>query len=189
MIYLIGGVARAGKSTTTSALLSTGGIPYLGIDYVKMAFAKSMPTLGIDPEGDDSLTARQLWPFVKAMIETMIENGQDYAFEGVYLLPDDVDSLFRTHTDSVRACFLGFEHVDTNHKVREIKAHRGEGDDWLYDADDDELTRFVNHEKKLSCSLRTRCEELGLRYFENSNDFQQSIDDAVAYLLGQNGDG
>ena len=160
----------------------------MGIDYIKMGFAKTMPDLGIDPEGDDSRTANQLWPFVEAMINTMIENGQHYTLEGIYVLPEYADSVMRIHADSVRACFVGFERIETNRKVREIKAHRGEGDDWLYNANDDELVGFVNRAKKLSSSLRTKCETLGLRYFDNSNDFQRTIDDVVAYFLRRHRD-
>ncbi len=183
MIYLIGGVPRSGKSAIANALLRTGGIPYLGVDYIKMAFARAMPDVGIDPEGDDSHTAKQLWPFVEAMINTMIENDQHYALEGVYILPENADSMIRVHAESIRACFVGYERIETDTKLQDIKAHRGEGDDWLCGATEDELITFVNQAKNLSASLRTRCETRGLQYFENSAEFEQTIDDAVAYLL------
>ncbi len=188
MIYLIGGVPRAGKSAIAKALLTIGAIPYLGVDYIKMAFAKSMPDLGVNPVGDDARTARQLWPFVEAMIITMIENSQDYTLEAVYILPEYAQALVRTHPDSIRTCFVGFELVETNHKVRELKEHRGEGDDWLRNADGDELIRFVNRAKKQSGSLRLQCEALGLRYFDNSSNFQQTVDDVATYLLSRYSD-
>lgn len=183
MIYLIGGVPRSGKSTIANALLEAGGIPYLGIDYIKMAFAKSMPEVGIDPDEDDARTAKQLWPFVEAMIHTMIENNQTYALEGVYIEPENAASLVQSHRDSIRACFVGFEEIDVNRKVRDIKAHRGVADDWLYDASDAELVSFVSDAKILSASLRSRCESLGLHYFENSNHYRRTIDGVVDYLL------
>lgn len=182
MIYLIGGVPRSGKSTIANALLRARGIPYLGIDYIKMAFARSMPDLGIDPEGDDSHIAKQLWPFVEAMINTMIENGQQYTLEGVYILPEHIESLMEIHADSIRACFVGFERIEVDRKVREIKAHRGEGDDWLQNANDVELISFVNRAKILSSSMRNKCEALGFQYFENSNDYHKTIDEVVDYL-------
>lgn len=37
--------------------MRTAGVPYLGIDYIKMAFSKATPQLGIDPEADDRDTA------------------------------------------------------------------------------------------------------------------------------------
>jgi len=183
MIYMIGGAPRAGKSRIASAVLRAGGIPYLNVDYIKMAFARSMPDLGVDPSGDNARTARLLWPFVEAMIMTMIENGQSYTLEAIYILPSHVEALQTSHGDAVRACFVGFELADTDDKVREIEAHRGEGDDWLRDADRDQLVGFVERAKAESSSLRLQCEKLGLQYFETSSNFQRTIDAAAAHLL------
>ncbi len=164
--------------------MRTAGVPYLGIDYIKMAFSKAMPQLGIDPEADDRDTARRLWPFVEAMAKTMIENDQDYTLEGAYILPKYADMLSRADENLVRSCFIGFAGIETDRKVSEIKKYRGIGDDWLQDASDAELTAFVNHAKDASCVLRANCEALGLAYFDNANDFQRTIGDVVAYLGG-----
>ncbi len=116
MLYLIGGVARAGKSTIARAMLTEAGVPYLGVDYIKMAFAKAMPDIGIDPNNNDLHTARQLWSFVEAMGEAMIENDQDYTLEAAYILPEYVDSLLKARGNLVRACFVGFERIETSRK-------------------------------------------------------------------------
>ncbi len=183
MLYLIGGAARAGKSTIARAMLTEAGVPYLGVDYIKMAFAKAMPDIGIDPNNNDLHTARQLWSFVEAMGEAMIENDQDYTLEAAYILPEYVDSLLKARGNLVRACFVGFERIETSRKIEQIKAYRGQGDDWLYSYDDDALANFVNRSKDLSSTLRAECETLGLRYFDGSDDFHQTVNDAVAYLL------
>ena len=154
MLYLIGGASRAGKSAIAKAILTAAGVPYLSVDYIKMAFAKAMPDVGIDPNSNDLLhTARQLWPFVEAMADTMIENDQDYTLEATYILPEYVDSMLRTHGNLVRACFVGFERIETSRKIQQIKAYRGQGDDWLYSADDDALAAFVEYAKDLSSTL------------------------------------
>ena len=182
MLYLIGGVARAGKSTAAESFMRTAGVSCLGVDYIKMAFSKAMPELGIHPEADDRDTARELWPFVEAMATTMIENDQDYTFEGAYILPEHAVMLSRAAQNLVRSCFIGFAGIETDRKVSQIKKYRGIGDDWLQEASDAELTAFVHRAKEASRVLRTRCAALGLAYFDNANDFQSTIDDVVAYL-------
>ena len=53
-------------------------------------------------------------------------------------------ALSRAHAASIRSCFVGFEHIETNRKVNELEAHRGKGGDWLVGASGDELSRFVD---------------------------------------------
>ena len=36
MLYLIGGVARAGKSTAAESFMRTAGVSCLGVDYIKI---------------------------------------------------------------------------------------------------------------------------------------------------------
>lgn len=57
--------------------------PYLSIDHLKMGLIRSGNT-SLTPEDDDALTA-YLWPIVREMMKTAIENRQNLIVEGCYV--------------------------------------------------------------------------------------------------------
>jgi hypothetical protein len=57
--------------------------PYLSIDHLKMGLIRSGNT-SLTPEDDDALT-EYLWPIVREMIKTTIENRQNLIVEGCYV--------------------------------------------------------------------------------------------------------
>ena len=74
MIILITGASHTGKTLLAQRLLEKLQIPYLSIDHLKMGLIRSGQT-GLTPEDDAQLTA-YLWPIVRQIIKTAIENGQ-----------------------------------------------------------------------------------------------------------------
>lgn len=83
MIILIGGATHTGKTAYAQKLLETYGYPYLSIDHLKMGLIRSGQT-DLTPMDDDKLTD-YLWPIVREMIKTAIENRQNLIVEGCYI--------------------------------------------------------------------------------------------------------
>ena len=83
MIILITGASHVGKTLLAQRILEEYGYPYLSIDHLKMGLIRSGQTK-LTPEDDDELTA-YLWPMVREMIKTAIENGQNLIVEGCYI--------------------------------------------------------------------------------------------------------
>ena len=84
MIILITGASHTGKTLLAQRLLEKYHYPYLSIDHLKMGLIRSGNT-GLTPvSSDESLTA-YLWPIVREMIKTAIENGQNLIVEGCYI--------------------------------------------------------------------------------------------------------
>lgn len=83
MILLIGGATHTGKTLLAQRLLERYHIPYLSIDHLKMGLIRSGQT-GLTPMDDDKLTD-YLWPILREMIKTAIENGQNLIVEGCYI--------------------------------------------------------------------------------------------------------
>ena len=83
MIILITGASHTGKTVLAQKLLHQLQIPYLSIDHLKMGLIRSGQT-DLTPEDDDALTA-YLWPIVREIIRTAIENRQDLIVEGCYI--------------------------------------------------------------------------------------------------------
>ncbi len=99
MIILISGASHTGKTVLAQRLLERYGYPYLSIDHLKMGLIRSGHTTLTPMSGDDELTAL-LWPIVREMIKTAIENDQHLIVEGCYIPFDwerDFEPLYRKH--------------------------------------------------------------------------------------------
>jgi gluconate kinase len=83
MILLIAGATHAGKTAYAQRLLEKYSYPYLSIDHLKMGLIRSGQT-ELTPMDDDKLTD-YLWPIVREMIKTAVENRQNLIVEGCYI--------------------------------------------------------------------------------------------------------
>ena len=84
MIVLIHGASHTGKTNLAQRLLEKYKMPYLSIDHLKMGLIRSGNTT-LTPLSDDGELTAYLWPIVREMIKTAIENGQDLIVEGCYI--------------------------------------------------------------------------------------------------------
>ena len=76
MIILITGASHAGKTFLAQKLLEKYKYPYMSADHLKMGLIRSGST-HLTPEDDDELTG-YLWPIIREIIKTAIENKQDF---------------------------------------------------------------------------------------------------------------
>ena len=83
MVILISGAGHTGKTAYAQKLLGKYKYPYLSIDHLKMGLIRSGQT-ELTPMDDDKLTD-YLWPIVREMIKTAIENKQNLVVEGCYI--------------------------------------------------------------------------------------------------------
>ena len=83
MIYLIAGGTHTGKTHLAQQLLEKYHFPYLSIDHLKMGLIRSGQT-SLTPADDAKLTA-YLWPIVREIVKTAIENRQNLIVEGCYI--------------------------------------------------------------------------------------------------------
>ncbi len=83
MIIIITGASHTGKTLLAQRMLESYNYPYLSIDHLKMGLIRSGNT-DLTPEDDDALTD-YLWPIVREMIKTAIENHQNLIVEGCYV--------------------------------------------------------------------------------------------------------
>lgn len=86
MVLLIAGASHTGKTLLAQRLLETYKYPSFSIDHLKMGLIRSKHTL-LTPNDDVALTDL-LWPIVREMIKTVIENNQNLIVEGCYIPPD-----------------------------------------------------------------------------------------------------
>ncbi len=83
MVILLTGASHTGKTLLSQRLLEKYKYPCLSIDHLKMGLIRSGNT-SLTPEDDDALT-EYLWPIVREMVKTAIENRQNLIVEGCYI--------------------------------------------------------------------------------------------------------
>ena len=84
MVILITGATHCGKTLLAQRLLEKYKYPYWSIDLLKMGLIRSGNT-DLTPESDDDALTEKLWPVVREMIKTCIENNQSLIVEGCYI--------------------------------------------------------------------------------------------------------
>ena len=84
MVILIKGASHSGKTALAQKLLEKYHYPYLSIDHLKMGLIRSGNT-SLTPMSDDGELTAYLWPIVREMIKTAIENEQNLIVEGCYI--------------------------------------------------------------------------------------------------------
>lgn len=92
MVLLIAGASHTGKTALAQRLLKKYGYPYLSIDHLKMGLIRSRNTM-LTPMSDDKSLTDYLWPIVREIIKTVIENKQNLIVEGCYIPFDWVESF------------------------------------------------------------------------------------------------
>ena len=83
MIIIITGASHTGKTLLAQRMLEKYKFPYLSIDHLKMGLIRSGQTK-LTPEDDEEMTT-YIWPIVREMIKTAIENKQNLIVEGCYI--------------------------------------------------------------------------------------------------------
>ena len=83
MVILIAGTSHTGKTILAQKLLEKYKYPYISIDHLKMGLIRSKYT-NISVEDDENLE-KYLWPIVREIIKTNIENNQNIIIEGAYI--------------------------------------------------------------------------------------------------------
>ena len=101
MIILIAGASHTGKTALAQKLLEKYNYPYLSIDHLKMGLIRSGNT-ELTPMSDDSDLTAYLWPILREMIKTAIENKQNLIIEGCYIPIDWSKDFEREYLENIR---------------------------------------------------------------------------------------
>lgn len=114
MVILITGASHTGKTVLAQKLLEKYKYPYLSIDHLKMGLIRSGYTK-FTPEDDGKLT-EYLWPIVREMIKTAIENKQNLIIEGCYIPFDWENDFTKEYLNNIRYfCLVMSENYIKNH--------------------------------------------------------------------------
>ena len=172
MIVLITGASHTGKTLLAQRLLEKYKYPYLSIDHLKMGLIRSGNT-NLTPEDDDALTDF-LWPIVREMVKTAIENKQNLIVEGCYIpfnWRQDFDEQYLTNIRFVCLAMTG-EYVEKH--FDEIMEHESEIEGRLIDSD-----CTVSGLKEDNKSYMEGFLQAGERVVSIDTDYEQVMDDLL----------
>ena len=115
MIVLITGASHTGKTALAQKLLEKYKYPYFSIDHLKMGLIRSGNTK-LTPMSDDKDLTAYLWPIVREMIKTAIENKQNLIVEGCYIPFDWQNEFDSEYLESIKYfCLVMSEKYIRNH--------------------------------------------------------------------------
>ena len=105
MILLIAGGTHTGKTLLAQRLLERYHYPALSTDHLKMGLIRSGQTTLTPMDPDEALTG-YLWPIVREMVKTAIENGQNLIVEGCSIPHDWAKDFGPEYRPHIRCRFL-----------------------------------------------------------------------------------
>ena len=121
MVILITGASHTGKTLLAQRLIEKLHYPCLSIDHLKMGLIRSGNT-ALTTEDDEALT-NYLWPIVREMVKTAIENRQNLIVEGCYIPFDWRRDFDEKCLQAIRFVCLAMSDAYIESHIEEIKAH------------------------------------------------------------------
>ena len=156
MIILLGGASHTGKTLLAQRLLEKYHYPYLSIDHLKMGLIRSGQTK-LTPMDDAALTD-YLWPIVREMVKTAIENGQNLIVEGCYIPFDWEKDFTEAYRREIRYVCLVMSRRYIEGHFGDIKGHAGDIEKRLDDSGLDAQALIRENERNLELCKQYGCE-------------------------------
>ena len=169
MIILIAGTSHTGKTALAQKLLEKYQYPYLSIDHLKMGLIRSGYT-NLTPSDDDELVP-YLWPVVREMAKTAIENRQNLIVEGCYIPYDWKNDFEEDYLKEIRYyCLVMTEKYIRNH-FDDIRKYASVIENRLDDSWYNETTFVEENAHNLEM-----CQKYGNDYILIDDEYQVDID-------------
>ena len=168
MVILIGGASHTGKTLLAQQLLEKYHCPYLSMDHLKMGLIRSGNT-NLTPMDDDKLTD-YLWPIVREMIKTAIENRQNLIVEGCYIPFDwekDFDEGYRKEIRYV-CLIMSRRYIETH--FGDIQNHASDIENRMDDSGLNAQELIRENERNLE-----RCKAFDCEYILIDDEYNISI--------------
>ena len=155
MVILIAGATHTGKTAYAQRLLEKYQYPYLSIDHLKMGLIRSGQT-SLTPMDDDKLTD-YLWPIVREMVKTAVENKQNLIVEGCYIPFDWQKDFEKEYLENIQyVCLVMSENYIENH-FADIQTMANVIECRLDDSDLDKEVLIAENRHNLAQCVRYNC--------------------------------
>ena len=169
MIVLITGASHTGKTALAQKLLEKYKYPYMSIDHLKMGLIRSGNT-ELTPMSDDESLTEYLWPIVREMIKTAIENKQNMIVEGCYIPFNWANDFEQEYLENIKYyCLVMSEQYIKNH-FEDIKKYANVVEKRLDDEGCTMESVLMDNAKMLEM-----CEKYKLNYLLIEDEYQVEI--------------
>lgn len=170
MIILITGASHTGKTALSQRLLEKYKYPYLSIDHLKMGLIRSGHTT-LTPEDEDEALTEYLWPVVREMIKTAIENTQNLIVEGCYIPFTWAEDFEQEYLDEIRFyCLVMSDKYIENH-FEDIKKYASVIEERL---DDEGCT--LEMVRRDNARMLEQCLKYGAEYILIDEEYRVDIE-------------
>ena len=170
MVLLIAGASHTGKTALAQRMLVKYGYPYLSIDHLKMGLIRSGNT-SLTPESDDQSLTEYLWPIIREIIKTAIENHQNLIVEGCYIPFDWAKSFEPDYLPHIKYRCLVMSEAYIRSHYDEIKRYASVIEDRLDDADCTMESLLCDNEEALRM-----CRKYGAEMLLIDDEYRVDVD-------------
>lgn len=178
MIILVAGPSHTGKTALAQRLLEKYHYPYLSIDHLKMGLIRSGNT-PLTASCSDAMLTEYLWPIVREMVKTAIENRQNLIVEGCYIPADWEKDFSREYREDIRCIRLIMSEGYIQSHFSDIKAYASIIENRIDDS-------YCTAQSVLADNRRERsmCEKVGADYVlidtvYDPNSIIENLDKAI----------
>ena len=156
MIILIGGSKHTGKTLLAQKLIEKYHYPSMSLDHLKMGLIRRGLT-DLTPDDHDKMTGL-LWPIVKEMVKTAIENNQNMIIEGCYF-PYDWKTYFEPeYLKHIKFICLVMSSKYINEHFDDIKKHAGVIEERIEDSNCKKELLLRDKQISLNMCKRYKCD-------------------------------
>ncbi len=176
MIILIGGVSCTGKTLMAQKLMEKYKIPYLSIDHLKMGLIRGSRYCDFGAEDPDTEITLKIWPVVREIIMTNLENAQHIIIEGCYIPPDAIHDFSPKYQKEIISLFLGFSEEYLRKNIDSgILSHRSE-------IELREIDEYMSADNFSKLHEEARSKMKNRNYFEIQDDYEKEISEVYSWI-------
>ena len=169
MVILITGASHTGKTLLAQRMLEQYNYPFLSIDHLKMGLIRSGNT-ELTPLSDDEALTAYLWPIVREMVKTAIENDQNLIAEGCYIPFDWRRDFDDRYLSSIRFICLAMTEEYIKSHFDAIIRHESDIESRLIE-NDFSIDGLIAENQRMIAGFRDAGEQVILI----KSDYEQSI--------------
>lgn len=133
MVIIITGASHTGKTLLAQRMLEKYQYPYISIDHLKMGLIRSGNTT-LTPADDEEMTT-YIWPIVREMIKTALENEQNLIVEGCYIPYDWRKDFDEEYLKNIRFICLAMTDKYIDSHFGDIRNHASDIEMRIDDSD------------------------------------------------------